>query len=346
MKSIFDIPVIDDLLLESIINKSEFYEFSNTLKELNAITNSEFYLEKVQDVTPDLRKVGNNIFKNTFKTTKDILNIYGNVTDSNADLMKASWVVAMRSINLITKVTSFIINKITYIPNFIIKTSDRIVNIPGEIKAKMKGNITLHITASDIEIIYNKLLMNRIREYITLASELSKGEFWSTFTRKRSNNNDEKGNILFGTNDMKLCRKMDEIYKHFKNTEFSPTIINLKDENLSKIYLDGSKSIKFTDNYGRYHECSYYEALNIASKDLNSLKNELKNVHLAIGDKLRTTEANQSYNRLDNNDKKRLNTTLLQITKVVTIIGNFIKYIIDDLNSIIKIINKYMPSNK
>lgn len=346
MKSVYNISIVDDILLESISDNNSFYEFSNTLNELNSIVNFDFYLfEKVKDTTPNLKSFAKGVKKNTLDTTKDVAVAYGNITSANSNLIKASWDIVMRLVNLISRTLGYVINKITDIPRFILRTADRVMDIPGEVKAKIKGNITLHITASDIEMIYNKLLMNRIREYITLASGLSKGEFWSTFTKKRVSEKSEKSNILFGTNDMELCRKMDKVYEHFKNTEFTPTIVTIKDDSVANVYFGNSKSINFTDNYGKNHECNYYEALNIMIKDLELMKDELKDVHVAIGDKLRLTEANQNYNKLDGHSKYRLNTTLNQITKVVAIIGNFIKYITEDLSTLNNSINKILNKN-
>ena len=59
-----------------------------------------------------------------------------------------------------------IINKITNIPKFILKTADRAAAIPGEVKAKIKGNITLYIRANDIEVLYNNLLNLLIYLYL------------------------------------------------------------------------------------------------------------------------------------------------------------------------------------
>ena len=141
---------------------------------------------------------------------------------------------------------------------------------------------------------------------------------------------------------MNICRKMDGLYEHFKNTEFKPTIVNMKDQSTVNLYFGNSKSIKFTDNYGRYHECTYYEALNFMMNNLKDKNENLSQVQTLIGDKLRKTEANQNYNDLNNPSKHRINTTMSQISKVVSIIGNFIKYIMADINTINKSVDKIL----
>lgn len=342
MKSFYELTPVDDILIESIGKDSEFIEFSNVMSELTRFTESSFYVEGVKDTTPNLRSIPKNIKKNTWDTTKDIAHAYGNITDANSDLIKSSWDIVMRAVNLVSRALSYVIEKITNIPKLVLKTADRAMDIPGEVKAKIKGNITLNITAADIEVIYNKLLMQRIREYITLASALSKGEFWSTMTHKRASEDSKKGNIIIGENDMKTCRNMDKVYTHLQNTEFKPTIIEMKDQATINTYFGDSRSIKFTDNYGKSHECNYYEALSIMIKDLEDMKTELKDVQVAVGQKLKLTEANQNYNKLDGHGKHRLGVTISQISKVIAIIGNFIKYITADLNVINTNIDKIL----
>ena len=343
MKSICDLTIVDDILLESIVTNNEFYEFSRVMSELTSFTDTESYLEAVKDTTPNLRTFGSTIKKNTWDTTKDVANAYGNVVDANANVIKASWDIVMRSVNLISRALGYVINKISNVPKFILKVADRAMDIPGEVRSKIKGNITLHITAKDIETIYNQLLMSRLTEYITLASGLSKGDFWSTMFHKRIDTN--KANLVFGENDMKLCREMDKVYDHLRNTEFKPTIIEMKDDATVNLYFGNSKSIKFTDNYGKRHECNYYEALNIMMKDIENKKKELQDVQSAVGDKLRRTEANQNYNRLDGHAKHRLGVTLAQITKVITITGNFVKFVLMDINTINQSVNKILEKS-
>ena len=341
MSSNFDLTFVDDVLLENIANNEEFYEFSNIMTELTSLTNMEIYTERVKDETPNLRKIGSDIRKNTWETTKDVGHAYGNIVSANANVLKASWDIVSRSINLASRALGYIINKISNIPKFILKVADRAADLPGEIKSKIRGDITLCITAKDLEVIYNQLLISRLTEYIGLASSLSKGEFWSTMTHKRTSS-DNKSHLLIGENDMKTCRKMDAVYEHLKNTEFKPTIIPMRDDTAVNVYFGDSKSIKFTDNYGKKHECTYYEALNILIKDLNDKKKELEEVQSAIGDKLSRTEANQNYNKLDGHAKYRISTTISQIAKVVTIVGNFVKYVITDLNTINKSVDKIL----
>jgi hypothetical protein len=71
----------------------------------------------------------------------------------------------------------------------------------------------------------------------------------------------------------------------------------------------------------------------------------LKNVQSEVGDKLRRTEANQNYNKLDGHAKHRLGVTISQITKVVTITGNFVKYVMTDLNTINSSIDKILGTS-
>ena len=352
MKSICSLNIVDNILLETMVDNTEFREFSNIMTNLTSFTDSSLYLEGVKDTTIGFNDMGKIAKKNTLDTTKDIAGAYTNVTDANANVIKSTWDIFMRAVQLISRALSYIINKISNIPKFILQVADRAMDIPAEVKGKIRGDITLYITANDVGNIYNKLMIRKLTEYMTLASELSKGEFFTTFFHRHHSPNHDKdksidkkiSTLVFGTNDMKLCRKMDDVYTHLQNMEFRPTVINMKDDSIVDVYFGNAKNIKFTDTYGKKHECSYYEALNILIKDLSDKKKELENIHSMVGDKLRTAETNQTYNKLSNADKYRLSTTINQITKVVTITGNFIKFILTDLNtinnSVDKILNK------
>lgn len=342
----YNINIIDNIVLDDITNTSEFIEFSNVMDELTYLTDMETYIESVKDETPDLKKFGRETKKNTIDTTKGIVNTYGKIVNANATLIKSSWDVVMRCLNLVVNATSFIITKISDIPKLMLKLGDKISNIPSDIMNKIKGNIKLYITAGDIENIYNKLLINRLVIYISLMSQLSQGEFWSTFMNKRQSKDKESGHKIFGVNDMKLCKRMDEIYEHLRNTEFTATTIEMNDISVVKIYFGNEKSIKFTDNYGRRHECSYIKALNVLLKDLEAKKDDIKNIHTDIGDKLKRTEANQAFNHLHKHDQYRITSTLSQISKVTTIVGNMIKYILIDIDTLNKSLDKILQKGK
>ena len=170
MKEIYDLSIVDEILSENLINSIEFYEFSNVLNELTLLTDNSIYIEAVSDTTPNLRKWGADTKKNTIDTTKDVVNAYGNIVNANANLIKASWDIVMRSFNLMTRAIGFIINKVSNIPRFILKVADRAADLPNEIRRKISGDITLYITAKDIETIYNQkkqeLKKRKIRNFL------------------------------------------------------------------------------------------------------------------------------------------------------------------------------------
>jgi len=333
MNSIYNLSTVDDIMLKNIVNDKEFLEFSNNIYRLEMLVQSSMFIEAVEDTTISFGNMKKIAKKNTLDTTRDIAGAYDNITDANANVIKASWDIFMRALQLVTRVSSYIVNKISNIPKMILKVSDRAMDIPGEVKAKIRGDITLYITANDIGNIYNKLFIRRLTEYITLTADLAKGDFFATFFNRRRESNEIKS-LVFGKNDMKLCRKMDDVYNHLENMEFKPSIISMKDDSIVEVYFGNSKSIDFTDIHGNHHNCSYYDALNILIKDLESKKEELKSFQKAVGEKLHKSETNQTYNDLNNVDKHRLSVTINQISKVVTIIGNFVKYVTTDINTL------------
>lgn len=341
-----NLTLVDDVLLKNMVTGKEFTEFSNAINELEILVGADIYTEAVRDTSPSAKKFMGVVKKNTWDTTKDVGKVYGDIISGNANVMKATWDLVVKIIHTTVKVLKFILDKIASVPKLILKVGAKVSDISVELRSKISGNITLHITAGDIEMIYNKLFMRHLTSYINDASNLSKGEFWGTFMNKRKEVvNLGHNTVTVKENDIKTCKRMMSTFGHLQSTEFRPTIINLKDKNNVNIYFGADKLINFTDLYGKKHQLSYYEALNKIIEDLNAKKSELETIHSAIGDKLKQTELNQTYAKLGSHDKYLLNTTLSQIGKVSSIVGNFVKYIMSDLNTINGNIDKILGVN-
>lgn len=352
MNTSFSLTVVDDVILHNMVNSKEFKEFSNSLDYLDTLFSESLITEKVNDTTPNAGKFFGAVKKNTVDTTKDVVKVYGNVVSGNANVIKATWDLAVKSIGFISKVLKYVLNKVADVPKMILKLGAKISDLSLDLRAKISGNITLHVTAPDIELIYNHHLMRRLVAYVGYASSLSKGDFWSTLTHRRKAESDGKGvkdkihDLVVSENDIKTCKKMSAEFAHIKNTEFRRTIVDLRDKTNVNIYFGAEKMIKFTDIYGKKYEASYTEALSKIIEDLEAKRSEIETLHQAIGEKLHTTEVNQAYNHLSGHAKYILTNTILEISKVSGIIGNFIKYILLDISTINENLDKIIGIGK
>lgn len=341
MENMFEITVVDEVIASTL--GKDFKEFCESIDQLETLVNPEMYLEAVEDATPNLRRTFKGVHKNTMDTTRDIYHAYGNVVDGNAKLIKSTWDLVMRSIQLITRIIGFILGKISAIPKGILKAAETIANIPETVLNKIKGNIQLYITADDLENLYNQTLIHRIDTFISTANSLSQGELWGTFLSRQAKV--VGGKVYASQNDIKACKQLEKIYEHIKYLEFTPTNIEMKDIKARNMYFGNSKSVKFTDLKGVKFQGTYYEALIKLTKDIESRREDLKKVHEALGQKYNQTQLNQTFGKLSRGDQYRITDTIRMMSKVVSIVGNITKYIMIDMQTITKSTDKMLKKN-
>lgn len=320
---------IDDYIDPFYIG-DEFNEFCNFLNILDE-ESSDYVTEAVVDKNSKLYKDKNDIIKNTASTIRDTVSVYGDITDANADLIKSSWDLMMKLIRMITRVTAFITHKIASIPTALSKSIDYISNLPISIKARISGNIQLYITAEDIEIIYNQMVIYKLDTFISTGSALSKGDLWGTMFRKEGGNKKE---FASSNNDIKLCKKLEKLYADISSIQFVPNIIDLKDENNIKKYFSNEKVIDFKDLSGKEFQGTYFEALQKLNEDLSNKKDKLNEISKSMGDKYEKTQMNETFAKLNRFDQKRIVRVIRMISKTITIIGFMVKYTIHDVNTV------------
>lgn len=307
-----------------------FKEFCSDLDELGCITDSDLYLEAVRSNDQSLRNFGNSVRKNTYDTTMDVAKIYGNVIDGNASVIKGMWDLMMRALQLAVRAISFILRKISYIPYAIIRLGNKVADMPDDIRTKIRGNIKLYITIPDIQNLYNNQLLSKLTTFIALATRLSQGEMWRTFISKINSSN----KILVGENDMKTCKEMRRIYDQIKLLEFNPSTIEMKDKGVFDAYLGAIKAVDFTDLTGKRHNSTYYEALTTLLKDIESQKQNMENIQKSIGEKYNKTQINTNFSKLHHTQQVLVRDSILMVSKLIGIIGNIIRYINIDINTL------------
>lgn len=344
MDKIMDLFSLDEseVFAASNIESESFKEFCESINELSSFTDINLYLEEVEDRQMTIKNAFKGTMKNTADTTIDIGAAYGNVVSGNANLIKSTWDLMMRAVGLFTRVIGFILSKISYIPKAILKVGNKVADLPSDVKNKIQGNIKLYITINDIDSIYNKMIINEITTFISLSKRLSEGEFWSTIFKRRKSNN---GIVRMNENDMKICKSMREKYNKLKMIEFTQTTIQMGYEKSREAYFGSTSVINFVDLHGKKHNCTYYEALMQLVEDIKTLEDELKAVRNSVSEKYTHTQMNQSFSTLNWNHQREISFTIQMMSKIFSITGNIIRYILIDMNTIEKETDTLLKSN-
>lgn len=331
MNTLPDFELGTELISESLSLQSDsFHEFVEAINDIYHIDDSEMYLEKVVDRNLTLKQSAGQVIGNTVSTTRNVAGAAGNIIDANANVIKTGWDIIMRAIQLASRIIHFISNKIADIPKMIGFLWRKISRIPPNIKNKISGNLTLYISAAEIEQLYNTNLFARVDQYVTLAESLAKGDMWGTMLSRRG----KDGKTILGDNDIKICRKMDVIYHELKNVEFHQSTINMKAEGNVDLYFGDAKSIKFKDLSRKQFECTYYEAISKLVEDMKGAQAKLEIIDQKLGAKYDRTKANQAFGNL-NIHQQRIVTSMLQHTaKIIAIIGSLMKCVMADMKEI------------
>ena len=314
------------------LSQDEFMEFSNDLHNLYILTDPELYLEaRVNTTKESLLSKGKKAVKGTAETTGQILGVYDDVTTGGGAIIKALWNVTINALRLIAKILKFVLTAISKLPELIAKGFHQIMNIPVEIRHKIRGNIKLYIAAGDLEYFYNTIFPE-IKVFIDLTEDISKGDMWGTFFKRDVNKSDPNATFEFpgGRDDMKIHRAMKVSYNKLKSLRFEPSVIEMKDQRTVDIYFHNQKSITFTDLSGKKHESSYYDALKALVTELNTFSPDLKRVQDLVSDKLARTQGNQEFARLKAGARENIKESVLMVSRVVNIIGMLLKCINDD----------------
>ena len=336
-----------DNIIDEIFGKKEFLEFSYALNFLDEYGSPKTFLEKVEDEEFGMRKKMSRIAKNTKDTTRETIKVYGQLTDAGGGLVKTGWDLMMKCITLGTKTIWFIIKTITKIPKALLDIINKIEQIPSDIVNKIKGNIKLYITVDDLEMLYNNSLLRRLDDYIEVITALTKGEMWGTFFNKIQRRNDTGKPFSFriNQNDMKLCRKAEALYNTIENIKFSQSVIEMNNQEVIQTYFGNDKRvISFIDLKGKQHQGTYYETLIQLMKDIESRKSSLELIQTDFGKKYDDNQRAQEFAKLGVMAQNRVVTTMQQISKVLSIIGNIIKYVTTDINTMDTTIKKLLKS--
>lgn len=324
----------DEYINDINLYSESFRTFCESLKEVSdLIDDDQFILEAVVDQQSKIRKSNSMAIQNTKDTINDVAGIYNKVTDAGGTVYKTEYSLVMKLIKGIAKIITFSINFLKKSIN----TLSNIAKYPGKITKsvynKIKGNIVIYITPSDIKDIYNTHLFVRINRLLTLADDFSKGEIWGGFTGIFKNGMKDINGIHPTSNDKQISIEMHKEYDRIKNIEFSPTTIKINSDDVRNIYFTNNKTVVFTDLKGVSHNDSYYESLLRLSNDLQDMKSKMENINSNICEKFNKTEANGTFAKMNNSSRNYIIDTMKMVSGSISIIGNMIKYIMKDVNT-------------
>jgi len=342
MELTLDLGAIDDVVLESTLEGVEYLEFCDTLNYLSSFLDQRLYLEaRVDDAKTFGDKMG-DAFRNTANTTKDVGVAYDKVTDGGGVLAKSVWDLMMTAIKFSVKVLSFVLKNIAKIPRFANNTFKKIGRIPKNIRDLIKGNIKLYIAAQDLQYFYNTIFPN-VRNFLSLAKGMSEGEVWGTFWKGDASDtkNPKQGAFKSGRDDMAIYKSMKEISDKLRKVRFELSTIEMGDQGALDTYFGDSKSISFKDISGRTHQSSYREALAALSTELtgngsDSLQTQLEDIQKMLSEKLNVTQGNQEFANLKSREQQNVKNSILMVSEVVRIVGDFVRYIFADISALDK----------
>lgn len=339
MDNIFDIGYD---VMETVMYSHDFDEFCEAVDELNKLTSPIVFTEEVIDHNVNLiRRVHDSVVSGA-DYASSAAGAYFNIVDANGTLLKNTWDLIMKGISLISRIIKFILNKIAYIPKFIGKVLGKIGQIPPNLINKIKGNIILYIHVSDINLLYEHSLLKNVSDLLKLAETLSRGDSWGRWLLHHRRLDKES---IIPVNDRKICKQMMGIYIKIKTVEFRKSPVEMSKGSNKDLYFGNSKSISFKDLDGNQHQCTYYEALQIIIKDIESQQEKLSAIDEALCKKLNVTKLNNSYNDLDPVTRAFVSESIGVVSKTVSILGNLTKSIISDMRVIDSNVDKILKAN-
>lgn len=325
-----------DILSETLFSGS-FVEFCADLDAVDRMfAEHQFFIEEVDDRNLTWKKGAARTLSNTVGTTRDTVGAWNSVTRSNATVIKSAWDLFMQGMLFITRIVRFVSQRIADIPRFIGAMFRKVARIPPNLKNKISGDISLYIAAADLESLYNTNLFARIDSFMADAETLAKGDFWGRWLWHKRKDDSGKHN------DMRICARMAKSYAQLKDVVFVQRTISMRDKRNIDLYFGDSKSITFKDLNRNEFSGTYYEALIKLMNDIKVEQEKMEVVDKALGAKYEHTKANSQFGNLPPADRQTVQEALQQTVRVITLIGNIIKYVMSDMAEIQKGVNAIM----
>jgi len=323
-------------------------EVSVDIQQLHECFNVELILEKMQDAnksTIDKVKSINGPLKATRDTTKDVVKSYNTLTDTGGTLLKSVWDLVTKAMQLAVKVARFILLNLSKIPKAILDVGKTFLSIPPEIKAKVRGDIKLYITVEDLNNLH-KIIIPQIDTFLKNAHEMSKGDAWGTFWRRRAKGTTGIAQFIFTENDIAYYKKMKAAYTRVQKIDFNKSLVKIADQNIIDIYFGDAKSIKYKNADRGIVESNYYDALVEVFNIIQSQSEYINTISKDFDTKMDLSTMNQSLSKASESTKNTIIDAIRMNAKMINIIGNLMQYTIHDMNTLKGVAKKLLNAAK
>lgn len=335
-----DLPIYESVL-DEFMDRAKFKQDCYELRQLEEMCTvsdelqeyfDEYYLsEALQDNSHNFKKTMSSSLSRTKKTTSGLFRAYDKYTTAKGDSMYNSFQLFNKLLNLIIRVLSFIWKCLAVIPSAINKLLDMISRIPGDILTKIRGDIQLYITVDDINLLYKVSFIRKLKSFLGDAKNFTRGEYW------------KKG---FFKGDEALARKLLAQYAELREIKFTKSTILMKDENSVKTYVSGAKVVQYSDIKGKTYTGSYLEALGQLTTDLSTERADLQEIEKNLKDKDWKSINSSSYSELSIEARSMINDGMNSVSGVISLIGNLLKYVTADIDTINKTATKILNATK
>lgn len=343
MTDIFTLELPEEIIAFESINSSEYDEFCTLLEAINYMTDMDsidpVYLEAshVQgSIARNAASTIKNTVKNTYRTTAGIADSYDKITTAGGNMITSGWNVVDAVIKMIVRLTSFIMKYLSKIPDMVAKVLRFITDLPSDIYNKIKGNIKLYITVDDISLLYRERLMTKLNGFLSTAQKLAQGNSWNYVKGTKIVKGIKK---IFTPTDDQVCKQIMAYYREIGKVTFDQTTIDMSNRGNVVTYLAAKKEITFYDDRGEEFTGNYFQCINKLAKDLMNRQQEIKATYDMLTAKYNSSQASLNYAELDKKEQEQIVSTMNAIASMIGVVGNIVKYVMSDMNTIYKNLN-------
>lgn len=325
-----------------------FDVFNEDLNSLYEYVDAELVLERMEDSKQTLAGKIRSIegpLKSTRDTTKDVVKAYGTVTDAGGTFLKSVWDLVMKAVHLAAKVIKYVLGNLAKVPKAIADVAKAFVNIPSEIKRKVRGDIHLYITVDDLNNLH-KIIIPQIDSFLENSYEMSKGDAWGTFFHRRGIGEGTITKFILTENDMKYYKKMRAAYNRIQMINFSKSLVKISDQNVIDIYFSDAKSITYKNADRGDVQSTYYDALIEVFEIFRYQKDYMTGLSQDFNQKLDITKMNQTFQKVSESTQRNIADAIQMNAKIINIIGNLMRYTISDMDTLRGVANKLLKEAK
>jgi len=344
-----DLPIYDNILdefldrksfLESCYELRALEELCNPVDELQRYFDETYMSEALNDINQSAAKTVGNALKATRDTTTGMVKAHSALTTSLGNAMGTTYNLLYNLAMGIIKIITFIFNSFTILPRMLLKVTNAVGNIPGDVRSKVNGDIQLFITAEDISVMYEHSIIKKLKLFIANAAAMSKGDMWGSKHHMTSKDNDGE-KIKATNNDIGLAKQLHKSYLDLSQISFSKTLIKINDDSVRKLYFS-------KDDSG---SGSYFKRMDQLLKDVRGMESDLRDIKKSLEEKYNKTVDNGTFIKMGNSIEGSMNqswitNSISDVSKTMTIIGNLLKNIHEDINTINSAVNKILKADK